>query len=245
MSHFQPMSALMHDLLNCVVAKAEIPNLTISAPLGFPFLDATNLDFQRGEVVLSTTKSSEEKTSVMINTILQIGKNPASPSLCFGGWANLNDMAISLVSAVGRIDQAALNTGVMTDSDWPHLTEAVEQLRHLPLFIFTGGAITLPKLISAADTFYREVGRIGQIVVDGSCFEGQQEKNSTNIVSLSIGEWRSFTEFAKKLKCSIVVICASMPELECKTGHEFIGKGTADTIESNTSTYPFRSERAK
>ena len=244
-SDFQDMSALMLRLLDSVAAKAEIPNGAIPTPLGFPVLDATRIDFQPGDVVLIATKSSETKASMMINSILQIGNNPKTPSLCFGEWVNLNDMATTFVSAVGRIDQAALRAGVMSDSDWPRLTEAVEQLRHLPWYFFNGGTITLPKLKSTASGFYRKIGRISQIVVDASCLRGRQEANLTNIGSLSIGELQLFLDLAKKLQCFITVICASTSALECKIGHSLADGRAAITIEPITATFLFRSECTK
>lgn len=244
-SDFQDISALVLKLLDRIAAKAEIRNETIPTPLGFPLLDATRADSQPGDVVLIIAKSTEEKVCMMINTILQIGKNPNSPTLCFSDWTNLDDMTTSFVSAVGRIDLACLRTGGMTDSDWPRLTEAVERLRQLPLLIFNGKTITLPKLKSTVSAYYRNSGHVGQIIVDASCLNERQETDLKNTSSLTNSELQSFIEFAKKLQCAIKIVCASTIALEFKNHHQLLGESMVNVFEPITSIYLFRSKDKK
>ena len=77
-----------------------------------------------------------------------------------------SQLAVRIVGSIGRIDQQHLRTGTLSDDEWPRLTEAIEKLRKVCLYIDESGSLSPSELRANARRQARQYGQLGLIVVD-------------------------------------------------------------------------------
>ena len=70
------------------------------------------------------------------------------------------------MGALGRVDQQHLRTGRLADDEWGRLSEAVEKLRNVSLFIDETPGLTPAELRARARRQARQCGQLGLIIVD-------------------------------------------------------------------------------
>jgi replicative DNA helicase len=112
-----------------------------------------------------------------------------------------------MVGSLGRIDQQHLRTGALRDDEWGRLSEAVEKLGKVSLFIDESGSLSPTELRARARRQARQCGQLGLIVVDYlqlmSGSDGTSDENRATV----IGEIsRALKSLAKELKCPVVAL---------------------------------------
>ncbi len=113
-------------------------------------------------------------------------------------------LAMRLLSSLGRIDQHKIRSGRLDDEDWPRLTSAVQILSEAPLFIDDTAALTPAELRARARRLKREHG-LGLIVIDYLQLmqvPGTTENRATEISEIS----RSLKALAKELHVPVVAL---------------------------------------
>jgi replicative DNA helicase len=114
-------------------------------------------------------------------------------------------LAMRMMSSLGRIDQHKVRTGKLEDDDWPRLTSAVGILSEAPIYIDDTPGLTPTELRARARRLAREHG-LGLIVIDylqlmqGS---GNSKENRTAEIS-EIS--RSLKGLAKELNVPVIAL---------------------------------------
>ena len=123
-----------------------------------------------------------------------------------------------MVGALGRIDQQHLRTGRLADDEWSRLSEAVERLRNVSLFIDETPGLTPAELRARARRQARQCGQLGLIIVDylqlmsGSA-SGNGENRATEIGEIS----RGLKGLAKELRCPVIALSQLNRSVETRT----------------------------
>lgn len=113
-------------------------------------------------------------------------------------------LAMRMMSSLGRIDQHRLRTGRLDDDDWPRVTSAIGMLAEAPLYIDDTPAMTPTDLRARARRLAREHG-LGMIVIDYLQLmqvPGNKENRATEISEIS----RSLKSLAKELHVPVVAL---------------------------------------
>ena len=113
-------------------------------------------------------------------------------------------IAIRLLSSLGRIDQQRLRTGKLHDEDWPRLGSAVAMLSDVPIFIDDSAALNPMDLRARARRLTREHD-LKLIVIDYLQLmqvHGTSENRATEISEIS----RSLKALAKELKVPVIAL---------------------------------------
>ncbi len=113
-------------------------------------------------------------------------------------------LAMRLLSSLGRIDQHKIRSGRLDEEDWPRLSSAVQILSEAPLFIDDTAALTPAELRARARRLKREHG-LGLVVVDYLQLmqvPGTRENRATEISEIS----RSLKALAKELHVPVVAL---------------------------------------
>jgi replicative DNA helicase len=121
-------------------------------------------------------------------------------------------LALRMMSSLGRIDQHRLRTGKLDDDDWPRLTNAVGMLAETPFFIDDTPALTPTELRARARRLKREHD-LGLIVIDYLQLmqvPGNKENRATEISEIS----RSLKALAKELHVPVVALSQLNRSLE-------------------------------
>ncbi len=124
-------------------------------------------------------------------------------------------LAMRMMSSLGRIDQHRVRTGKLDDDDWPRLTSAVSILAETKIFIDDTPALTPTDLRARARRLAREHPEgLGLIVIDYlqlmQVAGGARENRATEISEIS----RSLKALAKELRCPVVALSQLNRSLE-------------------------------
>ena len=123
-----------------------------------------------------------------------------------------------MVGSLGRIDQQHLRTGALRDDEWGRLSEAVEKLGKVSLFIDESPALTPSELRARARRQARQCGQLGLIVVDYlQLMTGSSDSSDENRATV-IGEIsRGLKSLAKELKCPVLALSQLNRGVEART----------------------------
>ncbi len=204
---FQSMENLVIDLLDRVEEMSLHPSDITGVATGFHDFDKMTSGLQSGDLVVLAARPSMGKTALAINIAENVALKEGLPVAIFSMEMGAAQLAIRIVGSIGRIDQTRLRTGKLQDDEWPRLSESVERLREISLFIDETPGLTASELRASARRLARRCGKLGLIVVDylqlmsgGS--QGDGENRATELGEIS----RGLKMLAKELQCPVIAL---------------------------------------
>jgi len=207
------------QLLDRVQEMADNPNDITGVPTGFYDFDRMTSGMQAGDLIILAARPSMGKTSLAINIAEHVALNEQLPVAVFSMEMGAAQLAIRIVGSIGRIDQGHLRTGKLNDDEWPRLTEAIEKLRNIQLFIDETPGLTVSELRANARRLARTCGgKLGLIVVDYlqlmSVSSGMSDENRAT----AVGEIsRGLKMLAKELGCPLIALSQLSRAVEQRT----------------------------
>jgi replicative DNA helicase len=113
-------------------------------------------------------------------------------------------LALRMISNLGRVNQAKIRNGRFADDDWPRISSAVTILSEAPMFIDDSAGLTPTEIRARARRLKREHG-LGLIVVDYLQLmqvPGTKENRATEISEIS----RGLKALAKELEVPVIAL---------------------------------------
>ncbi len=187
-------------------------NPITGVPTGFTDFDDRTSGLQPSDLIIVAGRPSMGKTTFAMNLAENAAIKTKLPVLVFSMEMPGEQLAMRMMSSLGRIDQHKLRTGKLNDDDWPRLTSAVGLLAETPLFIDDTPALTPTDLRARARRVKREHG-LGLIVIDYLQLMqvlGSKENRATEISEIS----RSLKALAKELSVPVVALSQLNRSLE-------------------------------
>lgn len=182
---------------------------------GYDDLDMKTAGFQRSDLIIVAGRPSMGKTAFSIN----IGENAAirgkASVAIFSMEMPGEQLAMRMMSSLGRIDQHKIRTGKLEDEDWPRLTSAVSILQESRMFIDDTPALTPSELRARCRRISREHG-LDLVIVDYLQLmqvAGTSENRATEISEIS----RSLKAMAKELNVPVIALSQLNRSLEQRT----------------------------
>ena len=174
---------------------------------GFYDLDRYTAGLQKGDLIVLAARPSMGKTALALNIAEHVTVREELPVLVFSMEMGASQLAVRMVGSLGRIDQQHLRTGALKDDEWTRLTEAVDQLGKVSLFIDETPALNPAELRARARRMARQFGgTLGLIVVDYlqlmSGSSGSDENRATELGEIS----RGLKGLAKELQCPVMAL---------------------------------------
>src|SRR5690606_40096159 len=139
-------------------------------PTGITRFDEMTAGLQRGDLIIIAGRPSMGKTSFAMNIAEHAAIREKVPTAVFSMEMPGEQLALRLISSLGRIDQSKVRTGKLDDEDWPRITSAVTLMSEAPIFIDDTPALTPTEMRARARRLKREHG-LGLIV--GPRHEGE------------------------------------------------------------------------
>ncbi len=171
---------------------------------GFAKFDEKTSGLQKSDLIIVAGRPSMGKTSFAMNlaenAAVSGGKSVAVFSMEMPG----EQLALRMMSSLGRIDQHNLRTGKLQDHDWPRLTSATTMLSKARLFIDDTPALSPTELRARARRLKREHG-LDLIIIDYlqlMQIGGSTENRATEISEIS----RSLKALAKELDVPVIAL---------------------------------------
>lgn len=183
---------------------------------GFDELDDLTSGLQNSDLVIVAGRPSMGKTSFAMNVAEHVALTNDEPVAVFSMEMPAEQIAMRLISSLGRIELQKLRSGQLQSEDWPRINSAVSLLSQKPhLFVDDTPGLTPSELRARARRLKREHG-LSLILVDYIQLMqvGQGSENrATELSEIS----RSLKGLAKELEVPVVVLSQLNRSLEQRT----------------------------
>ncbi len=182
---------------------------------GFNKFDEMTAGLQPGDLIIVAGRPSMGKTSLAINIAENAALGQGVGTGIFSMEMSVEQLAFRMISSLGQIDQTRLRNGRFSDSDWPRITGATQQMAQAPIFIDDTPALTPTEIRARARRLDREHG-LGLIIIDYlqlMSVSGTTENRATEISEIS----RSLKALARELKLPIIALSQLNRSVEQRT----------------------------
>jgi len=182
--------------------KSDEPLTGISS--GFTKFDEMTSGLQNSDLIIVAGRPSMGKTSFAMNMAENAAVSGEKSVAVFSMEMPGDQLAMRMMSSLGRIDQHNLRTGKLQDHDWPRLTSSVAMLSKARLFIDDTPALSPTELRARTRRLKREHG-LDMVIIDYLQLmqvTGTTENRATEISEIS----RSLKALAKELQVPIIAL---------------------------------------
>lgn len=214
---FVPLKQLASETFQQIQEAAQSKEEFTGVPSGFIGLDKITGGMQRSDLIIIAGRPAMGKTSLALNLAYNAARNYQQPVGLFSLEMSSEQLCMRLISSQGRLDNHLLRTGKLKATDWPKLTQALNDLTKTPMFIDDTSSISLLELRSKARRMVQSHG-CKMIVIDymqlvnaGSRIENRQQEIS--LIS------RSLKGLAKDLNIPIIALSQLSRAVESRTGN--------------------------
>ncbi len=191
-------------------------NQTVTGiPTGFTDFDGMTSGLQQGDLIIVAGRPSMGKTALAMNIAENASIRNKKPVFVFSMEMPGEQLALRMLSSLGRIDQHRVRTGRLNDEDWPRITSAVSMLSEAPMFIDDTPALSPAEIRARARRLVREHGNLGLIVIDYlqlMQIPGYRENRTNEISEIS----RSLKALAKELRVPVIALSQLNRSLESR-----------------------------
>ncbi len=209
---FRPIKELLVNALDRIDLLFQRDNPITGVASGFYELDSMTSGLQPSDLVIVAGRPSMGKTAFAINIAQHAATKEKIHVAIFSMEMPSEQIAMRMLSSIGRIDQHKVRTGKLADDDWPRLTHAVGVLSEIDLYIDDTPALTPGDLRARCRRLAREHG-LGLVVIDYLQLmhvPGTNENRATEISEIS----RSLKALAKELNVPVIALSQLNRSLE-------------------------------
>lgn len=188
-------------------------NIT-GVPTGYEEFDDITAGLQPTDLIILAARPSMGKTSLAMGMAEYAALAAKKAVAVFSMEMSANQLALRLISSVGRVNSQRLRTGQLEDEDWNKVTAAVSRIKDAKIFIDDTPALTPEQLRSRARRLKRE-HNLGLIVVDYLQLmhvPGKSESRTNEITEIS----RSLKAVAKELNVPVIALSQLNRSLETR-----------------------------
>ena len=213
---FVPLQDVLGDAIDRLDELQNNQGRPTGVSTGYHDLDRMTAGLQPGDLVIVAGRPSMGKTTLALNIAENAAIGAGTPVAVFSMEMSRDQLAMRMISSLGRVDQSHLRTGNFGDEDWARINGAIAQMKTAPVFIDDSGALTPTEVRARARRLKREKGGLGLIVVDYLQLmqvPGTKENRATEISEIS----RSLKALAKELRLPVVALSQLNRSVEQRT----------------------------
>ena len=209
---FKSMKSLLAPAIDRIDELFRSDSTVTGVPTGYTDLDDMTSGFQRADLVVIAGRPSMGKTSLAMNIAENASVGHKIPVAVFSMEMPGEQLAMRMMSSLGRINAHRIRTGKLDDEDWPRLTSAVSILSETPIYVDDSPGLTPMDLRARARRLHKE-NELGMIIID--YLQLMQTGESTENRATEISNiTRSLKGLAKELNIPIVVLSQLNRSLE-------------------------------
>ena len=171
---------------------------------GFTRLDEFTAGLQPGDLIIIAGRPSMGKTSLALNIGENVALGHGKSTAVFSMEMSVEQLALRMISSLGRVDQSHLRNGRFADEDWPRINGAIQQMSEAKVYIDDTPALTPTEIRARARRLWRERG-LDLIIVDYLQLMrvgGNVENRTTEISEIS----RSLKALARELNVPLIAL---------------------------------------
>ncbi len=209
---FVSMRGAVTDAFKILQARYENQGSITGMPTGFTDFDEMTTGLQPSDLIIVAARPSMGKTALAMNMAEYAALKTKKAVAIFSMEMSASQLALRLISSLGRINQQHLRTGDIQEEEWPRVTSAITLLSEAKIFIDDTPALSPIELRARARRLAREHD-LGMIVIDYLQLmqvPGNKENRATEISEIS----RGMKALAKELNVPVVALSQLNRSLE-------------------------------
>ncbi|MDD3652242.1 replicative DNA helicase [Immundisolibacter sp.] len=213
-SGFAAVKDLLPTVLERLDALYRSGTTLTGVSTGFTDLDRMTSGLHAAELIIVAGRPSMGKTSFAMNMVESVAIRSRQPVAVFSMEMPAEQLALRMISSLGRVDAHRVRTGQLHDDDWPRVTSAMHLLGEADIFIDDTPALTPLELRARTRRLKRQHG-LGLVVVD--YLQLMQSPGAKDNRALEISEIsRSLKALAKELSVPVIALSQLNRSLESR-----------------------------
>ncbi len=144
-SGFQPIKSLLAGAIDRIETLFQQEGNITGLSTGFNDLDDMTSGLQPSDLIIVAGRPSMGKTTFAMNLAENVAIKSQMPVAVFSMEMPGEQLALRMMSSLGRVDQHRVRTGKLEDDEWPRLTSAINLLAETKLFIDDTAAMSPPR----------------------------------------------------------------------------------------------------
>lgn len=210
--HSIPINRALSQAFDVIQDRYQSGGQITGLATGYEKFDELTTGLQPTDLIILAARPSQGKTTLALNIAEYAAMAKKAPVLVFSMEMSSSQLAMRIISSVGRVNAQRVRTGQLEDTDWGRVTEAIRKLKDAKIFIDDTPALSPEELRARARRKKREEN-IGLIVVDYLQLmqvPGSNENRANEISEIS----RSLKALAKELNVPVIALSQLNRSLE-------------------------------
>ena len=202
--HINPLLSEVVDRIQALHDRDNPSDIT-GVPTGYIDLDQKTSGLQAGDLIIIAGRPSMGKTAFALNIGEHVAVNAGLPVAVFSMEMGGSQLAMRMLTSIGRLDASRVRTGKLNDQEWSQLSFALGKLHEAPIYIDETGGINPIDLRARARRLHRQCGKLGLIIIDYiQLMVGarQSDNRATEVSEIS----RSLKALAKELEVPVIAL---------------------------------------
>ena len=209
------MAEVIPRAFDRVTRLAERKEHVTGVATGFHELDRMTAGLQPSDLIILAARPSIGKTAMALNIVQHAAMNNQVPTAVFSLEMSVEQLALRMLCAFGKVDSQRIRTGRLAEEDWPRLTRATGMLTSLPVHIDDTPSLTVLEMRAKAQRL-KEEHELGLVVVDYlQLMQGHPRSENRNQEISEIS--RSLKAMAKELNVPVLALSQLNRSLESRT----------------------------
>jgi replicative DNA helicase len=210
---FSPIKPLLAKAIDRIEMLFQKEGHITGASTGFNDFDNLTSGMQPSDLVIVAGRPSMGKTTFAMNIAEHVAIKEQVPVAVFSMEMPGEQLAMRMISSLGRIAQHRVRTGKLEDDEWPRMTSAINILAETKLYIDDTPAMTPTEVRARCRRLARENdGKLGLVVLD--YLQLMQSPGSESRVNEISDISRSLKALAKELNVPVIALSQLNRSLE-------------------------------
>jgi replicative DNA helicase len=214
---FVPIRQAMQTAFDLLQKRYDAGGGVTGLSTGYAEFDQMTAGLQPTDLIILAARPAMGKTTFALNIAEYAAINPNNKKsvAVFSMEMSSDQLALRLISSVGRVNATRLRTGQLEDEDWSRVSSAISLIKGSKIFIDDTPALS-PEVLRAKARRLKREHDLGLIVIDYlqlMAVPGNSENRATEISEIS----RSLKALAKELKVPVIALSQLNRSLETRT----------------------------
>ena len=209
---FTPVTKALSEAFDVLQTRYASGGAVTGLATGYTEFDEMTAGLQPTDLLILAARPAMGKTTLALNMAEYAAFRSKKAVAIFSMEMSASQLALRLISSVGRVNAQRLRSGQLEDEDWSRVTSAIRQLREAKIFIDDTPGLS-PEVLRAKSRRLKREHDLGLIVIDYlqlMSVPGNQENRATEISEIS----RSLKHLAKELNLPVIALSQLNRSLE-------------------------------
>ena len=209
---FTPVRKALIDAFEILQVRASTGGGITGLPTGYEDFDRMTAGLQPTDLIILAARPAMGKTTFALNIAEYAALKSKKAVAVFSMEMSASQLALRMISSVGRVNATRLRTGQLEDEDWSRVSSAIQLMRDVKVFIDDTPALS-PDILRAKARRLKREHDLGLIVIDYlqlMAVPGNNENRATEISEIS----RSLKGLAKELNVPVIALSQLNRSLE-------------------------------